>query len=406
MFLQEKLVLLVMSEAEMDICKNENISFNDVIAQKRLVVAHDNNLSSISALVTINEEEVDELIHETQSILKAFHETINQTETDVIDDSLDQIAKLEKENAAVKAELEMMKIMVAELDETNNALVLATWRERDTKKKLDQATQQIIESQSKRIEESIKYAQRIQNSLLRNEPFLRQLFPDSFILFKPKDIVSGDFPFIFSHENSVYIAVADCTGHGVPGALMSIIGALILNEIVTYEESVTAAELLDRLHAQIVKTLRQDQEDCENERDGMDIGMCKINLETGELEYAGAHRPLYILRENEMLEIEEVKGNKYPIGGVQYRGREAFLNNLSKLNKGDKIYFFSDGLTDQFGGDGEEPKKFGAKRVKEIIINSKEVAMNDQSSIFESKFMEWQGEESQLDDVLLIGIQF
>ncbi len=300
----------------------------------------------------------------------------------------------------------MMKIMVAELDETNNALVLATWRERDTKKKLDQATQQIIESQSKRIEESIKYAQRIQNSLLRNEPFLRQLFPDSFILFKPKDIVSGDFPFIFSHENSVYIAVADCTGHGVPGALMSIIGALILNEIVTYEESVTAAELLDRLHAQIVKTLRQDQEDCENERDGMDIGMCKINLETGELEYAGAHRPLYILRENEMLEIEEVKGNKYPIGGVQYRGREAFLNNLSKLNKGDKIYFFSDGLTDQFGGDGEEPKKFGAKRVKEIIINSKEVAMNDQSSIFESKFMEWQGEESQLDDVLLIGIQF
>ena len=403
MIFQEKLVLLLMSETEMDRAKNENLTFNDVIAQKSLVLAKDNNISSISALVSINEEEVDELINETQSILKAFHETITNSENEVVDESLDRVTILEKENAAVKAELEMMKIMVAELDETNNALVLATWRERDTKKKLDQATQQIIESQSKRIEESIKYAQRIQNSLLRNEPFLRQLFPDSFILFKPKDIVSGDFPFIFSHDSSVYIAVADCTGHGVPGALMSIIGALILNEIVTYEKSVTAAHLLDRLHAQIVKTLRQDQEDCENERDGMDIGMCKINLETGELEYAGAHRPLYILRENEM---EEVKGNKYPIGGIQYRGREAFSNNLSKLNKGDKIYFFSDGLTDQFGGDGEEPKKFGAKRVKDIILNNKEIEMVNQSKIFEEKFIEWQGKEAQLDDVLLIGIQF
>ena len=264
-----------------------------------------------------------------------------------------------------------------------------------------------ITEKNHKIEESINYARRIQASLLPKPVVLRNVFEESMMLFMPRDVVSGDFPFIIQKGEWVFVAAVDCTGHGVPGALLSVIGSLILNEL-TRTESPTAAELCDKLHQLVVLTLRQGQEGSENERDGMDIGMCKIHTTSGELQFAGAHRPLYLLRNNwvEGEELEQIKGDKYPIGGVQYKGREPFQNNITTLSKGDRIYFFSDGYPDQFGGGIKPPKKLGPKKIRDIITSNKNTKMHDMHDVFMEEFFSWKGDEKQMDDVLMIGIQY
>jgi PAS domain S-box-containing protein len=264
-----------------------------------------------------------------------------------------------------------------------------------------------IQDQNNKIHESINYARRIQASILPKEIVLTQVFKKSFMMFMPKDIVSGDFPFIVQKGNLVYVAAVDCTGHGVPGALLSVIGSLILQEIGRYETP-SAGVICDKLHAQVVKTLRQGEEGGENERDGMDIGMCRIDITTGELQYAGAHRPLYILRNNYVdgEELEQVKGDKYPIGGVQYAGRSPFENYELQLTKGDRIFVFSDGLPDQFGGTEIPVKKFGPKRIRDLIIKNKNETMTQNYESFRHDFHGWMGNTKQLDDVLLIGIEY
>ncbi|NDF59934.1 MAG: response regulator, partial [Crocinitomicaceae bacterium] len=208
----------------------------------------------------------------------------------------------------INDELSMASMQIQELTETNTHLITATFRERALKQELE-ATKLLIEAQAKKIQDSINYAKSIQNSILPKELVLKELFPDSFLLFRPKDIVSGDFPFIYSKDEHVYFAAVDCTGHGVPGALLSLIGSLLIQEIVHYGNP-TPAVLLDKLHEAVVKTLRQGQEGGENERDGMDVGMCRLNRNTGELQFSGAHRPLYIVRKDTPTdeELEELKG--------------------------------------------------------------------------------------------------
>ncbi len=323
--------------------------------------------------------------------------------------------QLQKKIDALHAEIEQLKIVMADMDETNNNLVLATWRERELKKNLETAikevaeSKEIIELQSTRIEESINYAKRIQSSLLPKESVLQKYFPESFMMFRPKDVVSGDFPFIMQKEDYVYFGAIDCTGHGVPGALLSVIGSLILNEVVKYE-TITPAVLLDNLHDSVVSVLRQGQEGGENERDGMDVGMCRVNLKTGEFQFSGAHRPLYIVRNNQKLdeELEELKGDKYPIGGVQYRGREKFTNFETVLQKGDKIFVCSDGYPDQFGGpfEPEDLKKIGPKKIRKILVENAEKPMDEVYSALVSEFDEWQGPHKQMDDVLFIGVKY
>ncbi len=265
-----------------------------------------------------------------------------------------------------------------------------------------------IKEANLKVQDSINYAKRIQNSILPKEILFKQYFPESFMIFRPKDIVSGDFPFLVKKEQRIYFAAADCTGHGVPGALLSVIGALILNEITTYE-SPTPAQLLDKLHASMVKTLRQGFEGGENERDGMDVGMCYLNLETGEFAFAGAHRPLYIVRHKSTKtdELEELKGDKFPIGGVQYRGRKEFTNYETVLHKGDRIYVCSDGLPDQFGGPNKEDlKKFGPKKIRQIILENNNKPIGNVNVAIQTALDEWQGNQKQMDDILCIGIEF
>jgi PAS domain S-box-containing protein len=256
-----------------------------------------------------------------------------------------------------------------------------------------------IQNKNKKITESINYAKRIQTAILPNSRVISKTLPDSFILYKPRDVVSGDFPWFMQIKNDIYIAAVDCTGHGVPGALLSLIGYFLLNDIVRSRKVTDPGVILDLLDEGVTKTLRQDED--ASTKDGMDIALCKVNMDTREVEYAGAHRPLYIMRNGTM---EEVKGNKFPIGGGIFKNQTNFTNTKLTLKKGDSIYFSSDGYPDQFGG--PEGRKFGPKRVREIIERVHKMPMLEASKIFDQEWESWRGDTKQTDDVLLIGIKF
>ncbi|MCK4661836.1 MAG: PAS domain S-box protein [Bacteroidales bacterium] len=259
-----------------------------------------------------------------------------------------------------------------------------------------------IKDKNKKITESINYAERIQGSILPDTKYIQDYFPKSFIFYKPRDVVSGDFPWFFTKEDNIYIAAVDCTGHGVPGALLSFVGYFLLNNVVDHDLDASAGKILDDFHYGVRKTLKQDQADA-NARDGMDIAFCKINLIKKEIQYAGAHRPLYLIRNGE---LNEYKGNRKAIGGIPHKKKpeKNFQNYVIEIKPNDKIFFFSDGLPDQVGG--PDKRKYQAKRIREGIINKPDSSMIQYSNFFANDFKNWKGENKQIDDVLLIGIEF
>ncbi|HET8860174.1 PAS domain S-box protein [Marivirga sp.] len=258
-----------------------------------------------------------------------------------------------------------------------------------------------IASKNKKITESINYAKRIQGAILPNNQVIRQQLPDSFILYKAKDVVSGDFPWYIEVDDAIYIAAVDCTGHGVPGALISLIGYFLLNDIVRSQKISDPGLILDMLDAGVTSTLRQDQDDSTT-KDGMDIAFCKIDKKKNQIEYSGAHRPLYYLHANG--ELDEIKGNKFPIGGGIYRNQTNFDNHKIKYKAGDSVFFCSDGFPDQFGG--PQNRKFGPKRLREIIVDNHGKSMDEMHLIFDEAWETWKADYKQTDDVLLIGIRF
>jgi PAS domain S-box-containing protein len=259
-----------------------------------------------------------------------------------------------------------------------------------------------IQKKNKQITDSINYAQRIQSSILPNTSIVQEHLPKSFIFYEPRDKVSGDFPWFFKKEDIIFIAAVDCTGHGVPGALLSFIGYFLLNNIVDHNKNYTAAQVLDKLHFGVRNTLKQDSVDAEA-RDGMDIALCRIDKKKKEIQYAGAHRPLYLLRDGE---LQQYKGNRKAIGGIPHRKKpeKDFVNHVIKYQEKDKIFFFTDGLPDQIGG--KEKRKYTPKRVRENIVDNKDLSMQQFSSFFASDYRKWKQNNKQIDDVLLIGIEF
>lgn len=257
-----------------------------------------------------------------------------------------------------------------------------------------------IQEKNKKINDSINYSKRIQNAILPNTRVVNKILPDSFILYKPRDVVSGDFPWFVHMKNEVYIAAVDCTGHGVPGALLSLIGYFLLNDIVRSRKITEAGVILDLLDEGVTSTLRQDQDDSAT-KDGMDIALCKINLDTNEIEYAGAHRPLYFVKDGVM---DEIKGNKFPIGGGIFKNQTNFTTHKMTMKPGDSVYFSSDGYPDQFGG--PESRKLGPKRVREMVERAHKLPMKEAAQIFDNEWEAWKGDQKQTDDVLLIGIKF
>ena len=259
-----------------------------------------------------------------------------------------------------------------------------------------------IKETSKKIKESINYAERIQTAILPDTGYIQQFLPKSFILYKPRDVVSGDFPWFFKRNGFIYIAAVDCTGHGVPGALLSFVGYFLLNNVVDHSEEKSASVILDEFHHRVRKTLRQDEEGAKA-RDGMDIAFCKINTKTNVLEYAGAHRPLYLLRDGE---LQQFKGDRKAIGGIPHKKKleKDFTNYSIEIKEADKIFFFSDGLPDQINE--LDKQKYKASRIRDMITNNLDYSMSDYENLFEKDFIEWKGNVPQVDDVLLIGIEF
>jgi serine phosphatase RsbU (regulator of sigma subunit) len=257
---------------------------------------------------------------------------------------------------------------------------------------------EIIEEKNKELTSSIVYAQRIQEAILPEEKMLQEVFPDSFVLFKPKDIVSGDFPWMCRTGNYFFWAVADCTGHGVPGGFMSMLGNSLLNQIVAEQGIIQPSKILDELRERVMRSLKQSGADGET-RDGMDICLCRLDLTSHTIVFAGANNSVYLVRNGE---LREYRGNKQPIG-IHMAEMHPFSEQAFEVSKGDCLYAFSDGYADQFGG--EKGKKFKYSRFEELILKEHKNSMSNQSEVYWNTFETWRGEFEQVDDVCVIGVR-
>lgn len=256
------------------------------------------------------------------------------------------------------------------------------------------------EKQHNEIIESIQYAKRIQASILPPIKKIKNSLPESFIYYEPKDVVSGDFYWYEEVNKKPLFAVVDCTGHGVPGAFMSIIGYTQLNEIISEQNISTPGIILKELDKRVKLALNQNNKEDKNSEDGMELGIIMINNNEKKLEFSGAMRPLYMVKDGD---LHIVKGNKFSIGGRSFRRKE-FITTRINIEKGDCFYLFSDGYPDQFGG--PRGKKFMTKHVGEMLQGIAHLSMAEQGKVIKKTIKDWMGNEEQVDDILIAGIKF
>ncbi len=259
----------------------------------------------------------------------------------------------------------------------------------------------IIEEKNKDITDSINYARRIQNAILVPKEEISKTLKEFFILYKPKDIVSGDFYYYAEANSKIIIAAVDCTGHGIPGAFMSLIGNDALNEIVIEKRTIVPSEILGKLHDSIRFALKQETLKSDSV-DGMDIALCALDLQDNSLQFAGALRNLYVMRKNEGV-LEEITGDKKSLGGEMSNEKKIFTNRTTQLNTGDSFYIFSDGFADQFGG--PHGKKFMMMRFKELLVGIRNMSMAEQEKELNLAIENWKQNTEQVDDILVIGIR-
>jgi serine phosphatase RsbU (regulator of sigma subunit)/uncharacterized protein HemY len=334
-----------------------------------------------------------------------------------------------------KAIIEKQKFIVDEKNcelNSQNEEISAQRDEIETQRDRLSEQNELLSEQKQEITDSITYAKRIQNALLPTGKYANDILGEHFIFFKPKDIVSGDFYWATRIDEWLIVTVADCTGHGVPGAFMSMLGISFLNEIVRKKEIRQASHVLDQLRFSIIDALKQKGVSGE-QKDGMDMCLCAINTETYEMQFAGANNPVYIissviLKESEELlscaaksiidastepalsnanvlsitnKLYELKGDRMPVS--IYLKMNSFTNNIIQLQKGDCLYLASDGLKDQFGG--SDYKKYKANQFKDLLINMHNKPMNEQSEILSKTFYDWKGNHKQIDDITVLGIR-
>ncbi len=255
----------------------------------------------------------------------------------------------------------------------------------------------LLSSRNKSIEDSLKYAQGIQEAMLIKPSEIHKMFPDSFILQKPKEIVSGDFYWGKKIGDKIFLAAVDCTGHGVPGAFMSLIGLELFRQIITVKKIYTPSLVLDEMNLSFDAIF--DNYGDISQKDGMDLTLCVINTNSNILEFSGAFNPLYIVRDREIIEI---KGDKTMVGPYIGFERKNFTNHEIQLEPEDKIYMFSDGYADQFGG--PEGKKFKYRRFRHLLLSLCDQPLSMQKEILENSLNDWKGNLEQVDDILVIGI--
>lgn len=332
--------------------------------------------------------------------------------TDLIQ-SMEQTTKFAKETGAGKFDANYKPL--SKDDTLGHALLkmrddLAE-NERSLERKVMERTEEVVRQKSeienkneeleilyKQVTDSIHYAKRIQEAILPPKTIIDQILPNSFVLFKPKDIVSGDFYWVEKKHNLTYFAAVDCTGHGVPGAFMSLVGHNILKDIISNTDIIKPSEILDKLREGVINTLHVSNKGTQS-KDGMDITLCCINYDTLELQYAAAYNPLYIVRNGELIQYG---ANKFPIGAF-IGEKENFDNVTIQLQKNDQLYVFSDGYADQFGG--PKGKKFMVGNFRKLLTQISQKPVKEQMDFLDKILADWQGDLEQVDDVLIIGLK-
>jgi serine phosphatase RsbU (regulator of sigma subunit) len=343
----------------------------------------------------------------------------------------------------IKAQLTLIRKQNHEIEQQKEEIVLQNQQLEIQKKEIERQRDEIegqrdlatiqrdkIHEQKEAITDSIQYASRIQSALLPPKHYICENLSDFFILYKPRDIVSGDFYWLYSHENYVFIVVADCTGHGVPGALMSMLGISLLNEVTNANiqnnpDDIKANIILNQLRDAVIKSLHQTG-DPKEMKDGMDISLCVYNKQKGELQYAGANNPLIVVKkadktdykqysgmqlkmrsekdENlQSVELFKIKPDRMPIG-IYVKEETPFSNHVIQIQQGDLIYLLTDGYIDQFGG--EDNRKFMMKKLYRLLTDIQAKPMAEQQKILDETITGWKGELEQVDDILIMGIRF
>jgi serine phosphatase RsbU (regulator of sigma subunit) len=324
--------------------------------------------------------------NEIASLSEKFNLMIAQLESyyyELEEKVRERTAQIEKQKEEIEAQRDSLEVQRNMLSEANANL---------------QAAYTEIEEKNRHIEDSIRYAKRIQNAILPPDEYVNSLLTNYFILYKPKDIVSGDFYWLNEKDGIVFVAAVDCTGHGVPGAFMSIVGHDQLNYSVNVKGARKPADILDALNAGVTDTLRQTRTVL-SVKDGMDIALCAINFKHNKLEFAGAFNPLYLIRDGE---LTQVKGDKFPVGAFIGEDLNRFTNHEIELHKGDALYMFSDGYSDQFGG--PDNRKFLSKNFRDMLVEIHHRPPDEQEEILDQTFADWKGSYPQVDDILVIGI--
>jgi serine phosphatase RsbU (regulator of sigma subunit) len=258
----------------------------------------------------------------------------------------------------------------------------------------------LIDAKNKDLTDSVNYASKIQEAMLPDTARIQELLPDSFVFYKPRDIVSGDFYWFREKDNKMYVAAADCTGHGIPGALMSMIGHSSLNGITAGRKERTTGEVLNELDKTVTSSLDNKEYKTES-KDGMDIGIVKIDLDANQLEFSGAFQNLVCINGNE---IKEYKGNRFPIGGGNNYNKTDFDTQIITIQPGDQFYMYSDGFPDQFGG--EKEKKYLDKNFKLFLQSLTGKSPEEKKTLLNEELLRWQGPIEQVDDILVIGLSF
>lgn len=263
--------------------------------------------------------------------------------------------------------------------------------------------QQLVLNQSRAITDSIKYAQKIQSAVLPSPPYIRKILGEYYVIFKPKDIISGDFYWVREISGKQVVILADCTGHGVPGALMSMLGITLLNEQFRTYGIQQPDQILGHLRRQVKETLAQENPES-SQKDGIDMSIAIIDPENHELQFAGANRPLFLFRrdEEERYRLEVIKGDRQPVGA--HWDERDFTNHVVKLKEDDAFCMFSDGYVDQYGGAGR--KKFKNRKFRELLLSVQDEAMETQHRKVERTFNQWRGMQEQIDDVCVFAWKF
>ncbi|MCF6366961.1 MAG: SpoIIE family protein phosphatase [Bacteroidales bacterium] len=381
----------------------------EIMSQKEMFLLGFLVISIVSAIVAtlmarLVGRRYEKKIEEQNILLENTNEELNTTNNELHAKHKEislQKKVIEDQHEQVKEKNEELKSINEELTQKNHEINLQKTIIEDQHDHVKKQNEQISE-QNEQIKSSILYARRIQEALLPPNSQIQEVINEHFIIFKPKDIVSGDFYWFKKINNNIVFAAADSTGHGVPGAFMSMLGIAFMNEIVTEDfhssASCSASTILDDLREKVKNTLHQTGED-DQTKDGMDMALILLNTENLVMQFAGAYNPLYIVRNNK---LTEVPADKMPVG-VYLKDSETFTNKKAQLQKGDILYMFSDGYYDQFGGDNG--RKFMKKRFRELLEEVSDKNMNEQKQVLENTLAEWQGKHEQADDILVIGIK-